>query len=142
MSDPPTGGRVLIVAADPDLRDYVRACLPVHLARLGEVLEAGDGPRALEVARRGCSGAGGPDEPIHLAISDLALPGLDGLALARACARLRPPVPVLLLSADLGDREARAAGAAGVLAKPFNRRRLRRWVEALLGAGAPGDGAG
>jgi len=164
VSAPLPGRRVLIVSADPDLREYVRACLPAHLARFGDVLEAGDGLHALEIVRGGATATGSrrdrhdrpgpigpigpigqngptaPGGPVDLVISDLVLPGLDGLALARACTRQRPPVPVLLLAADLTDREARAAGAAGVLTKPFNRRRLRGWVEGVLGTGAADPG--
>ncbi|HEV2104234.1 MAG TPA: response regulator [Candidatus Eisenbacteria bacterium] len=73
-----------------------------------------------------------------LVISDLRLPGLSGLALARKLRRGRHRQPVIVVTAD-GSREAlrdlRRAGVAEVFPKPFPMDALRRAVRAAL-AGA------
>jgi CheY-like chemotaxis protein len=71
----PAGIRVLVVDDDPDLRGYIRSCL----RRVGgvepRIIEALDGAEALAVARRA---------PPDVVISDVVMPGLDGVSLARA----------------------------------------------------------
>ena len=92
-----------------------------------EVRTAPDGAAGLAEARRWR-----PD----VVMADLQMPGLDGWQL---CAALRADeplsrVPVLLMTAwQTADLPARAcaAGAAGVLLKPFDERRLPRALTAL-----------
>jgi CheY-like chemotaxis protein len=70
-------------------------------------------------------------------LSDINMPGMDGLELLRRIKELRPPLPVLMVSA-YGDaeRERRAAalGAADFLAKPVDFERLRRLLAELMPA--------
>jgi CheY-like chemotaxis protein len=58
------------------------------------VRQAGDGAAALEQALR---------EPPDLVLSDVAMPRLDGLALARALRARRPGLPIVLMSAAAGE---------------------------------------
>jgi CheY-like chemotaxis protein len=101
------------------------------------VLEARDGADALVIAR-----AERPD----LVLSDLRLPGLDGLGLCRAFrleAGLRD-TPVILFTSE-GDRETlrrcREAGARDVLMKPIGPRDLHvavwRHAGIAVGLGLP-----
>jgi CheY-like chemotaxis protein len=84
-----------------------------------------------------------------LVICDVMLPGVDGFEVCRFV-RDRPElagVPVLLISGVCTpevERRAAAAGAAGVLAKPFTARSLIARVEDVLAArrGAAGEGGG
>ena len=110
------GARVLLVDDNADMRDYVRRLL----GRSYEVETAADGAAALASLR-----ARKPD----LMLSDVMMPGLDGVGLLRAI-RADPglrELPVILLSARAGD-EAKAegldAGADDYLAKPFSAREL------------------
>src|SRR5437867_3482135 len=66
------------------------------------------------------------DRP-HLIVSDLSLPGADGLQFIRALRRLEPEaggdVPAIAVSGydkDFTAIEARKAGYTGYLAKPVN----------------------
>ncbi|HBL26626.1 MAG TPA: hypothetical protein DD490_07315 [Acidobacteria bacterium] len=74
------------------------------------------------------------EEPPDLVLCDLVLPDGDGLEI---CAELRGRIPVLCISA-LVDAEVRervaAAGAAGLLAKPFSAEEILEAVDARLGA--------
>jgi CheY-like chemotaxis protein len=101
------------------------------------VLESRDGAEALVIAR-----ADRPD----LVLSDLRLPGLDGLELCRQL-RLEPGLretPVIILSSDM-DRETlqrcREAGARDVLMKPVGPRDIHvavwRHAGIAVGLGLP-----
>jgi len=107
-----------------DMRHYVRELLGATY----EIEAVRDGNEALAAARRAR-----PD----LVISDVMMPGLDGLqmlAALRADESLRD-VPVILLSARAGEEsriEGLAAGADDYVVKPFAARELLARVGALL----------
>lgn len=126
MTDSPRRPSVLVVDDEPTIRALIHAALEPAGYRL---LEAGNGPEALDLAR-----AGRPDA----ILLDVALPGLSGTAL---CQRLRQEpatarTPVLLMTgiAPQAEAEVIAAGAQGVLAKPFTPATLLRQLHAVLTA--------
>ena len=111
---------VLVVDDEPDMRLYLRACLGAF--GVGVVLEAADGVEALRLART---------PGVAAVISDVRMPGLDGIAL---CEALKADVatvgiPVLLIS---GETPGPSSCADGFLAKPFNASGLREHVDRLL----------
>lgn len=123
-------GMRVLVAEDNTL---VRELLIAYLAENGaEVMVAVDGPSALALARERS-----PD----VLLLDIALPGLDGIAVAEALRRVGPPdLRIIGLSAHasrLDETRARAAGMDEFLAKPVSLSRLGR---ALTGhvRGRPG----
>ncbi len=126
-AEAPTGGRetILLVEDDEGVRDFVRFVL----STLGyRVLEAGDGAEALRVAS-------GFAEPIDLLLSDIVMPRLGGLELARQLVQLRPTMKVMHMSGYPGDSaETRAVtgGRARLLAKPFERDTLAQHVRGIL----------
>ena len=100
--------------------------LVYNLERQGYVVEAvGDGPSALESARRGH-----PD----LIVLDIMLPGIDGFEICRIL-RQEMTTPVLMLTArdDEIDRVVGLeVGADDYLTKPFSMRELMARVKAML----------
>jgi DNA-binding response OmpR family regulator len=79
------------------------------------------------------------DEQYGLVILDLGLPSMDGLSVLRALSRLRPQVPVLILSArsDLRTKLAGfSLGACDYLEKPFAFDELLARVRTQLEQGA------
>ncbi len=125
---------VLVVDDDPTVREVVAT----YLRRDGlEVLEAADGPTALEADA---------DAAPDLVVLDLMLPGLDGLEVFRRMRARRGSVPVVMLTAR-GDEADRVlgleVGADDYVAKPFSPRELVLRVQALLRrtspASAPAD---
>jgi two-component system, cell cycle sensor histidine kinase and response regulator CckA len=120
------GGRetILLVEDDDAVRDFVRFVL----STLGyHVLEAADGAQALNVA-------GAYDGRIDLLLSDVVMPKMNGVELARRLAQARPAIKVIHMSGYAG--EAVPGGHAPLINKPFEREVLARRVRATL------DGAG
>jgi two-component system, cell cycle sensor histidine kinase and response regulator CckA len=127
--DRPAGGveTVLVAEDQPD----VRRMAATVLGRLGyRVLEAANGAEALRVAE---SLAG----PLHLLVSDIVMPGMNGHHLARRMRDARPGLRVLFISgyADrlLIEREL-GQHDAFFLQKPFTPGALGASVRAALDA--------
>jgi two-component system cell cycle sensor histidine kinase/response regulator CckA len=103
-------GPVLLVDDEPSLLRVAALCLQ----QAGfEVVQALDGEEALERLEEGL-------RPCLIA-TDVAMPGMDGLTLARAARKLMPDVPVLLLSgysAAVVDSDLAQEGFR-FLAKPY-----------------------
>ena len=71
-----------------------------------------------------------------LVISDWCMEPMSGAALIEKV-KADPALaatPVIVVSAEAGAEEARKAGAASFLAKPFNARTLKGKIEAVLGS--------
>ena len=115
--------RLLVVEDDPAIASFVVK----GLKEAGfAVDQAASGGSALEMASR---------ESYDLAIVDLMLPGLDGLALIEELRRRRQSLPVLILSAkrSVDDRvRGLQAGGDDYLTKPFAFEELLARVQALI----------
>lgn len=98
---------VLLCDDESLLRQVVRKMLARHGF---EVLEAGDGQHALELA-------GTHSGPIHLLLSDVCMPGLDGPSLAKQLQCVRPDVRVLFMTAYCKDLQVLKGHR--VVHKPF-----------------------
>jgi len=129
--------RIIWADDNADMREYVRRLL----AATYDVVAVADGLAALTAAQ---------SAPPDLVLSDIMMPGLDGLGLLRelrADARTRT-VPIILLSARAGQEstvQGLEAGADDYLTKPFSAAELlarvrthlelanmrRKWVEEL-----------
>jgi two-component system CAI-1 autoinducer sensor kinase/phosphatase CqsS len=98
-------------------------------------VEANDGQSALELLKD-------PSRRIDAVVTDIFMPGLDGLAIARAIRSLPSPLrdtPVIGLSAHVDDAmvsEARASGINEFLAKPVTPLELFHKLNQLLGTDA------
>jgi CheY-like chemotaxis protein len=114
---------VLVVDDEPDL---VANCERL-LLRLGHVsLRAHTGIEALALIDR---------EKPDLVVSDLRLPGADGLAVTRHARGHVPPIPVILITAYDSPEARRAATESGVevyLAKPFSNAAFLDAIERAL----------
>lgn len=91
------------------------------------VTTAEDGNEALEAIK----GASPPD----LLVSDIHMPGLDGLALAELAVTVKPSLRILLMSGFSSELErAKSINATrlDILTKPFTLEQIRASVRALL----------
>src|SRR5438477_9597026 len=119
----PHSGDVLLVDDDPDLLKLISLRLTsagyrVRTADSGETALA-----ALAVARPAA------------VITDLKMPGIDGLALFDAIHRQHPALPVIILTAHGTIPEAVSAtqrGVFGFLTKPFDSQELLQKVAAAV----------
>ena len=94
------------------------------------VLTARDGIHALEVASSF-------KEPIHLLLTDIMMPRMGGLTLARSILQLRQGIRIVFMTGhaerDASYREALRSGAESI-PKPFSHQQLLRVVEQALHA--------
>ena len=117
--------RIVLADDDQQIRSFLKAILK---AQGFDVHEAGDGQEAAEVLKE----LGGL---VDLLITDIKMPRMDGVALAKAVAEIYPTVPVLFISGWtfdlLNEPEWRRPGYA-FLRKPFLPKALISAIEQLL----------
>jgi excisionase family DNA binding protein len=121
----PTGRpRVLVVDDEASIRDLLAKTLA--LAEY-DVDLAPDGRTALERLRI---------VPYDLLITDLKMPGVDGLAVIREARRMKADIPVIIItgfSTEASAIEAVNLGVAGYLTKPFRVPRVLAAAAKALG---------
>ena len=129
----PRGSETILFAEDDDaVRDFTVTVL----RRLGyRILACTNAGEALQKA-------GELADPIHLLITDVVMPGMNGQALARSLVALRPGLPCLLISGYAGDMAISDRPEAGMffLSKPFTAMSLAQKVREAIG-GAEGEQA-
>jgi len=122
------GKKILTVDDDPD----ILTLLGMRLTAAGyQVISANNGKEALaQVALNAPA----------LVISDLRMPGMDGLALFDAIHAMDPTLPVILLTAHVNTLEeaenATQRGVFGLLTKHFYRKHMLHKIETALHMGA------
>lgn len=122
--------KILCVDDEASVRFMLREVLEERGHR---VLEAESGAEALARADRG------ELEDVELVLTDFAMPEIDGLSLLGQLHRLRPELPVVLLTARGSERLAVAAmkqGAFDYLPKPFELSELEHVVARALELGS------
>jgi CheY-like chemotaxis protein len=114
---------ILITDDDQQFRETVRGVL---VPRGYQTLLAASGAEALEIVAH---------HDVHVVLLDMHMPWLTGLETLRLVKQLKSRLPCVLLSARMDDalrREAEAANAFSVLAKPVSRLDLTNVVELAL----------
>jgi excisionase family DNA binding protein len=116
--------RVLVVDDEASIRDLLSRTLA--LADY-DVDLAFDGHSAIERLRL---------LPYDLLITDLKMPGMDGLGVIREARRMKPDIPVIIItgfSTEASAIEAVNLGVAGYLTKPFRVPRVLAVAAKALG---------
>jgi two-component system, chemotaxis family, chemotaxis protein CheY len=125
----PAARMISVVVADD--QSSMRSLIRHGLSQLGftDIREAPDGDAALKALTA---------KPAHLVLSDLNMPGLDGLALlktVRETDTLKKTAFIMLTGSS--DREsvqkAIQLGVNNYIVKPFTVANLRERIEAVLG---------
>ncbi|MGD1995109.1 MAG: response regulator [Anaerolineae bacterium] len=119
--------QILIVDDEPVL---ARGLVEALTRSNGEyqVYVAHSGEEALELLHR---------SPQDLLVTDLHMPGIDGLELIRWVRAFYPHMTTILITAtadDVVERQARSCGVSGFIAKPFELQRFLETVRDLLHA--------
>jgi len=118
--------QVLCVDDSASMRQMVK----LTLSEAGyEILEACDGRDAL--AKAGSS-------EVHMVVTDLNMPNMDGLTLIRELRKLPSykGVPMIFLTTESDEAkkaEAKQAGATAWIVKPFKQEQLLAIVKKVLG---------
>lgn len=115
--------RVVVIEDEPAIR---RGVVDALRASGYEVAEAGDGARGLQEASR---------LGVDLVLLDLLLPLRNGLDVLTELRKLRPTLPVIILTAKGGEDDrvrGLKMGADDYVVKPFSARELLARVEAVL----------
>jgi PAS domain S-box-containing protein len=121
----PRGTETILVAEDADLiRQLTREILEV---RGYNVIEAADGEAALEICKTYVG-------TIHLTLSDVVMPRMNGRELAEQAVRLRPEMKVLLMSgyADEISKAGFLHPGLHFIEKPFTSNSLAMKVREVL----------
>lgn len=116
---------IMIVDDSASLRQVVR----IALRGVGfEVIEASDGQEALEQL---------DGKKIHLVISDVNMPRMDGISFVKAAKQIPAYrfTPVVMLTTESGEaskEKGRAAGAKAWMNKPFQPAQIVSVVSRLI----------
>jgi PAS domain S-box-containing protein len=121
---------ILLVEDEANLRYLARQ----YLEKQGyKVIEAADGAVAMQIAVA-------HEKTIHLLLTDVIMPGMNGRELAQRIAEIRPNVKILYMSGYtenvIGHNGMLDAGIR-LLQKPFNLRDLKSIVREVLDATPP-----
>ena len=119
--------RILLVEDEAAVRSFVRRVLEAEGYPVSEAANAEEALAWLGAHAHG----------VALLLSDMALPGMSGAALATAFQQLRPDGRALLMS-GYPERAGIVSTTGTLLDKPFTARELVLRVREVLGAPAPG----
>jgi DNA-binding NtrC family response regulator len=117
-------GRILIVDDEKDMLALLRRMISEE--RDYEVAIENDPRRALERFRA---------QPVELVMTDLKMPGMDGIALLEAVKALQPKTAVIVLTAHATIEtavEATQKGAFDYITKPFRQERILLTVDKAM----------
>jgi CheY-like chemotaxis protein len=121
----PSAVNVLLVEDDDDSREIMAEVLAVAGYTVHSVAS---GPEALRTLA---------ESSVDVVVTDMGMPGMGGLEMARAARQIAPSVPVVLVTgwAEHQDIErARGREVDAVLVKPVDPERLTEVVAASLAA--------
>jgi len=115
----------LIVLVEDE--DYLRTVIEQMLKQGGhDVVVTASGKEAVGVCR---------ETPVDLVITDLAMPGMDGIELIRCLRGSHSHLPILAMSGTFTGqffKMAELMGAVGTLAKPFRQADLLAMIDKSL----------
>ena len=121
---------ILIVDDEAEVRSLARDIL---LDSGYRVLEAENGEQALHVVQE-------QSDPIHVVLTDVVMPGIDGKELADRLAAARPYIKMIFMSGRATEVMGDAGGlisADTFLAKPFTPERLLTKIRTRLAYRSP-----
>jgi excisionase family DNA binding protein len=124
--------RVLVVDDEQQVRDLVAKTLSTADY---DVDTAPDGPSAIDRLK---------NNDYDLLITDLKMPGMDGLSVIREARQRSAELPIIIItgfSTEASAIEAINLGVCGYLTKPFRLPRVLAVAARALGEPAPGVGA-
>ncbi len=119
---------ILLADDDPLVRNLIQLML---VKERYIVLTAGDGQEALEIFDKF-------SEPIHLLLTDVRMPRMDGWTLAEIIRKKRPDIRIIVISGETATTTAEQNPADAFLRKPSIPPTLLQCIQRVLGAGFKG----
>jgi nitrogen regulation protein NR(I) len=119
-----------VTAAAPDLKRVLVADDELNMRRVLEAILRREGYDVITAAN-GIEALGGMKADVHTVITDLKMPGLDGMSLLKKLSVDYPDVPVVMITAHGSVENAVEAvklGAFDYLEKPFEQEQIRQVV--------------
>ena len=114
---------VILIAEDEAV---VRNLVRLMLSKEGyATLTANDGQEAMEICEMF-------KDPIHLLLTDINMPRMNGLKLAERIRELRPDTKIMIMSAETADTIFRENTPDAFLRKPFIPPTLLKCVQRVL----------
>ena len=84
-------------------------------------MQASEGNEAIRILR---------EQEIHLVLTDIMMPGLDGISLMKYVKKTYPQIPVITITAH--PEEITDLKPDALLAKPFGPEALLSWIDRLI----------
>jgi two-component system chemotaxis response regulator CheY len=119
---------ILVVDDSAAIRKILQRVLRQTGIPIGDIHEAGDGQQAIEIMK---------GHKVHLVLSDINMPNMDGLQLLAAL-KASPewaPIPVVMITTEGGETrvaEAVKLGAIGYVRKPFTADQIKEKLTGIL----------
>jgi excisionase family DNA binding protein len=116
---------ILVVDDEDAIRDLMVAALG---SKTREILTAGTGEEALEIAKR---------TEVDLVLLDLSMPGMNGVDTFRELHGLRPGLPVIIVTAYPDSHlmaQALEIGPFTMISKPVDLAQIQQTVDRILGS--------
>lgn len=117
--------QILLAEDDESLRKFLAAAL----VRAGhEVTDFGDGEEAFECLK---------GQPFDLLLTDIVMPGMDGIELAKRAADLHAALKIMFITGFAAvalHPSSNAPKQAKILSKPFHLREIVQEVERMIAA--------
>lgn len=125
LNEPESGNQPRILLAEDD--EAMRRFLAKALKNAGyEVVDFANGAEAYERLK---------EEPFTLLLTDIVMPEMDGIELARRAAELDPELKIMFITGFAAvalNPDSQAPKDAKVLSKPFHLKDLVQEVERML----------
>ncbi len=125
LNEPESGNQPRILLAEDD--EAMRRFLAKALKNAGyDVVDFANGAEAYERLK---------DEPFTLLLTDIVMPEMDGIELARRAAELDPELKIMFITGFAAvalNPDSQAPKDAKVLSKPFHLKDLVQEVERML----------
>ena len=125
QSDGELVAAILLAEDDEAVREFVKRALAYHGHNVTAVGDGGSALAALE------------ESPYDLLLTDIVMPGMDGIALALKATKDRPALPVVLMTGFAAERQ-RAHNLDAlidrVVSKPFSLKEICAVVDDALQA--------
>jgi two-component system, chemotaxis family, chemotaxis protein CheY len=121
--------RILLVEDDARLRNLVARLMRVFGFR--DIAQANNGEEALERLA---------DGPVDLILTDMNMPGMDGIAMVRQLRRQGDTTPVIMLTGEDDARtqaRAKRVGVTHYVHKPIDADELSETIQRTLGEDSP-----